>query len=120
MSETNVSMSEWEWEGVMNTPERQEAAEKRAAEAADKRAAEAADKLEFLSGFHQQCAARRKNRIEITACRYSTGALAAGVAAYFAGTGGIGWLAWVLGGMAAVMGLIAAFGFGKACGMSCR
>ena len=112
MSETNVSMSEWEWEGVMNTPERQEAAEKRAAEAADKR--------EFLSDFHQQCAARRKNRIEITACRYATGALGAGVAAYFAWSGGIGWLACVLGGIAAVVGLIAAYGFGKACGMSCR
>lgn len=112
MSKINVSMSEWEWEGVMNTPERQEAAEKRAAEALDKR--------EFLSDFHRQCAARRKNRIEITACRYSTGALAAVVAAYFAGTGGIGWLAWVLGGAAVVLGLIAAYGFGKACGMSCR
>ena len=112
MSETKVSMSEWEWEGVKNTPERQEAADKRAAEAADKR--------EFLSDFHQQCAARRKVRIEITACRYSTGALAAGVAAYFAGNGGIGWLAWVLGGMAALMGLIAAYGFGKVRGMACR
>lgn len=112
MSENKVNMSEWEWEGVMNTPERQEAA--------NQRAAEAEDKQEFLSSFHQKCAARRKVRIEITACRYSTGALAAGVAAYFAGTGGIGWLAWVLGGVAAVLGLIAAYGFGKVRGMACR
>lgn len=112
MSKINVSMSEWEWEGVMNTPERKEAAEKRAAEALDKR--------EFLSDFHQQCAARRKNRIEITACRYACWTLAAGVAACFAGNDGIGWLSWVLGGTAVVLGLIAAYGFGKACGMSCR
>lgn len=112
MSENKVNMSEWEWEGVMNTPERQEAADKRAAEAEDKQA--------FLSSFHQKCAERRKIRIEITACRYACWALAAGVAACFAGNDGIGWLAWVLGGAAVVLGLIAAYGFGKACGMSCR
>lgn len=112
MNENNATMSEWEWEGVMNTPERQEAA--------NQRAAEVKGKQEFLSSFHQKCAARRKIRIEITACRYCTGALAAGVAAYFAGAGGIGWMAWVLGGVAAVMGLIAAYGFGKARGMDCR
>lgn len=112
MSENKVSMSEWEWDGVLDTPERRAAAEKRAAEKMDKQ--------EFLSDFHQQCAARRRNRIEVMAYRYTAGALAAGAAAYYAGSGGIGWLAWVLGGAAVVLGLIAAYGCGKARGMVCR
>ena len=116
MIENNVLMSDWEWDGIVNDPERKEAADKRAAEDA----ARMEDRQHFLSGFHQKCAERRKVHIENTACRYFTGALAAGVAAYFSGAGGIAWMAWVLGCAAVVLGMIATYGFGKACGMSCR
>jgi fatty acid desaturase len=110
MIENNVTMSEWEWEGILNTPERQKAAAKRTA--AD------TGKQERLSEFHRHCAERLKKRLEISACRYATGAVGAGVAAYFAGD--IAWLTLVLWGIALVAGLIAAYGFGKACGIACK
>lgn len=116
MSENKVNMNEWEWEGVTNTPERQEIADRRFARDQQRRA----EREEFLCNFYQKNEERRKKRLEVQSCRYCTGAMAAGVAAYFTGTGGMGWLAWVLGGMAVVLGLISAYGFGKACGMGCR
>lgn len=102
-------MSEWEWENIINDPERQEAANESIA-AENRRRAEKEDKL---CQFHRNNAQRKKTRVEIQACKYLMGALTAGVAAYFAGYGGIGWLAWVLGGAAAIMAGVAIYGLGR-------
>lgn len=110
MSETeSVPMSNWEWDGVVNDPKRMETANARIAQENQRRA----QKEMLLSQFHQKNEVRRKSRVEVEACRYATGALAAGVVAYYVGTGGVDWLAWALGSVAAVLALIAAYGFGK-------
>ena len=97
------------WEDIVNDPVRQEAADKRAVEE-DKRRA---DKEERLCQIHERNAERRRNRVEIQACRYATGALATGVVTFLIGDGSIGWLAWILGIVAAGLALISCFGFGR-------
>lgn len=101
---------EFEWDGIVNNPERKAAADRRAAEEASLRMG----KDETLAGFHQKLAKRRRERIDIQAFRYALTALGAGVAAWFVGMGGIGWLAWTLGAVALVLGLISSYGFGRA------
>ena len=97
------------WEDIVNDPVRQEAADKRAVEEDNRRA----DKEDRLCQFHERNAERRRSRVEIQACRYATGALAAGVVAFLVGNGGIGWLARILGIVAAGLALISCFGFGR-------
>ena len=110
MSENkSVPMSNWEWDNIVNDPSRMEAADVRIAQENQRRA----DKEMLLCEFHQKNEVRRKKRVEIEACRYACGALATGLVAYFVGAGGVDWLAWTLGSVAAVIALIAAYGFGK-------
>lgn len=101
---------EMEWDGIINDPERRAAADQRAAEESKLRM----NRQEILADFHDKCAERKKERIEVQAFRYTVAALAAGAAAWFVGDGGIGWLAWVLGVGAVVLGLIGSYGFGRA------
>lgn len=109
MSNQNVNMSDWEWDGVVNTPERQEAAAQRHM----KEQKDRAEKEGFLCNFYEKTEQRRKVRVEVEACRYTLGAMIAGLVAYFCGVGGVAWLAWVLGASAVALALIAAYGFGK-------
>lgn len=109
MSKDNIPMSDWEWESVVNTPERQEAADQRYVKEQQGRT----EKEEFLCNFYEKNEQRRKTRVEIQACRYSLVSMVCGAVAYFCGDGGVDWLAWVLGVVAGVFALIAAFGFGK-------
>ena len=101
---------EMEWDGIVNDPARRAAADQRAAEEAKLRM----NRQEILADFHDKCAERRKERIEGLAFKYSVAALAAGATAWFVSAGGIGWLAWVLGAAAVVLGLIGSYGFGRA------
>lgn len=110
MSETkSVPMSNWEWDGIVNDPNRMETADVRIAQENQRRA----EKEMLLCQFHQKNEVRRKKRVEIEACRYVCGALATGVVAYYVGAAGVNWLAWALGSVSAVLALIAAYGFGK-------
>ena len=109
-------MSDWEWDGIVNDPKRQAEADERAADQAKRMEG----RKEIFDDFHQKAAARRKERTMITACRNLTGMIATGLAAYFASTGGVAWLARVFGSAAVVSGMIAAYGFGKVRGMVCR
>lgn len=107
MSKGNVKMA---WDCIFNDPTRKAEADKRAEEEARLRM----DRQEILADFHEKCAERRKDRIEGQAFRYTVAAMAIGAAAWFVGDGGIGWLAWVLGAGAVVLGLIGSYGFGRA------
>ena len=102
--------SEFEWEGIVNDPERKAEGDKRAAEEAFLRK----DKREIFADFHQKCEKRRKGRIEAQAFRHTIAGLATGAVAFFVGCGGIGWLAWALGVVAVVLGLVGSYGFGCA------
>lgn len=97
------------WENIFEDPARQENVDNRIA-AENRRRAE---REERLCQFHQANADRKRSRMEVQACRYATGALAAGAVAFLVGDGGIGWLAWILGIIAACLALISCFGFGR-------
>lgn len=97
------------WEEIIDDPARRAAADRRAEEAAEKDAGKEA----FLGSFYEKRQRHRKEQTQIRAFRYSCAALAAGLVAYFVGHGGIGGLAWFLAAVAAIMAMIAAYGFGK-------
>ena len=101
---------EFEWDGIVNDPERKAEADKRAAE----QAASAKDKKEIFADFYKNETERRKGRTTIQAIRYTVAALATAAVAWFVGAGGIVWLACALGAIAVSLGLIASYGFGCA------
>ena len=103
----NHEPCEFEWDGIVNDPERKAEADKRAAEQV------ASDKKEMFANFYSEEAKRRKGRTTIQAIRYAVVALATAAVAWIVGTGGIVWLAWVLGAVAVSLGLIASYGFGR-------
>lgn len=109
-----MSKEKFVWEDIVNNPERQEAASKRMADE-DKRRAESEEKL---CQWHQNRAEHRRSTVEIQATKYAMGAVACAVVAYFAGNGGITWMAWTLGIVGAVLAVISCFGFGRVHEMS--
>ena len=104
----NHEPCEFEWDGIVNDPERKAEADKRAAEQV------ASDKKEMFVNFYYEEAKRRKGRTTIQAIRYTVAALATAAVAWFVGAGGIVWLACALGAIAVSLGLIASYGFGCA------
>ena len=67
---------EFEWDSIMNDPERKAAADRRAAEEASLRMG----KQEVFAGFYEKRAEHRKEYVQVQAMRYAIGAMAAGAA----------------------------------------
>lgn len=97
------------WDSIINNPARHEEINRRSADENRRRA----EREERLCQFNYATADRKRTRMEVQACRYVTSALAAGVVACLAAYGGLNWLAWILGIVAAGLALIASFGFGR-------
>ena len=108
MSENNVPMNEREWDGIVNTPERQEEADRRYAREQQIRA----EKEEFLCNFYEKNEQRRMAMIEMRAIKYFLTAMVLGLAAYFLGETSLKWLAWTAGAFSVVFALITAYGLG--------
>ena len=104
MNENDVSVSQWEWDNIVNDPKRQAAAEERAAN-------ERAEQESRLCAIRQRCAERKKAKLLFKVYMFLVGALAAGVIARYAGQGGIDWLAQMMVITAAVFGTIACLHF---------
>ena len=98
----NTPWEEAEWERIVNAPERQAEGDMRAA-----------DRDEILANFHERSEQRRKERIQIAACRYTAVALACGLLSYAFGHYGISWLAWVMGAAAGAFAITASYVFGR-------
>ena len=75
----NHEPCEFEWDGIVNDPERKAEADKRAAEQV------ASDKKEMFANFYFEEAKRRKGRTTIQAIRYTVTALATAAVAWFVG-----------------------------------
>lgn len=115
-----VPMSEWEWEGVVNSLRHKEEGDRREAErkiAAEAKANANSKEKEMFAHFHEERAQHRLERIQIDAARYGVAAVLAGVLAYITGTNGISWLAWLLGIVGGVLAIVSSFGFGIARGI---
>lgn len=115
-----VPMSEWEWEGVVNSLRHKEEGDQREAErkiAEEAKANANSKEKEMFANFHEERAQHRLERIQIDAARYGVSAVLAGVLAYITGTNGISWLAWLLGIVGGVLAIVSSFGFGIARGI---
>lgn len=115
-----VPMSEWEWEGVVNSLRHKKEGDQREAErkiAAEAKANANSKEKEMFANFHEERAQHRLERIQIDAARYGVAAVLAGVLAYITGTNGISWLAWLLGIAGGVLAIVSSFGFGIARGI---
>lgn len=100
--------ADMEVEGVVNTAERQERADRRYAREQQHRA----EKEEFLCNFYEKNEQRRMAKTEMRAIRYFLTAMALGLAAYFLGETSLKWLAWTAGAFSVVCALITAYGLG--------
>jgi hypothetical protein len=100
-------MSSWEFEGICNTPERQEAADR-------KWQKEKEVQLRKNRQRQQEVRAKgRRQRVEITAVRCGIVASALVILGiYFLCGGGIGWLGGVLMGCGGLCACVAAYGAG--------
>lgn len=98
-----------ELEPIVNSPEHSAEGDKRAAASE----AEDADREELLANFHERCERRRKERTQISACRYGVIALACGLLAYACSYYGINWLAWIIGIAAVAFAITSSYGFGR-------
>ena len=108
MSENkNVPMSNWEWDGIVNEHAGTEAAQHRASDADGVQEA----KKHMFDNFYEKSEQRRKVRTGVTAARYAI--LAIGLTAVAWLVRDMTGLALTLGGIALVLGLIAAYGAGK-------
>lgn len=98
-----------EWEPVVNAPDHQADADQRAAASE----AEDVDREALLANFHERCEKRRRERTQITACRYGMLALACGLLAYACSYYGINWLVWIIGIAAGAFAITSSYGFGR-------
>lgn len=110
MSETNVTMSEWEWSDIVNDPARKVAADKKEADESKRRS----EKDARLCEFHRRSAERKKAKVAAEAFMYLMASLAVCVIAKYAWAGGIPWFGWTMVIVASTLGAIACFGFGRA------
>lgn len=110
MGETNATLSEWEWSGIVNNPARKAAAEQAATDENKRRA----EKEARLCEVHRRSAERRKAKMASEAFLYLMASLAFGVIAKYAWSGGIPWFGWTMVITASILGAIACFGFGRA------
>lgn len=103
-----ATTSTFEWDGVMETPERREEAERRYAREQKVRA----DKEAALCQFRERQEEKRRERVEIRSVRYAICAIAAAVVAVLFGSVDLTWAVWISGGISVIMALISAYGAG--------
>lgn len=98
-----VPMSDWEWEGIINDPDRQ-----------DSIVAHYDEKELNKERFHAKYNGKRRDKILFQAAKYLTAAVGFMAVTAIAMEVSVSWLAWGAGAMAVIMALIASYGFGKA------
>lgn len=106
MSENNVTMSSWEFEGICNTPERQAAADRKWQQEKE---------AEIRANRERQQEIRelgRRQRVEITAVRTGICAMAAGILGVYFFDMGLRWPGGILLGLCALGACVAAYGAG--------
>ena len=103
-----ATVSTFEWDGVMETPERKAAAEQLYIREQQERA----EKEDALCRFRERQEERRAQRVEIGAVRYAICSMTAAVAAVLFGSAELTWAVWISGGAAVILALLSAYGFG--------
>lgn len=116
MNENNATVSQWEWDGIVNDPARKAAADRKVSDESKRRA----DAEERLCRARERCTERRKKRAVFVGFMYVLAALVSCVIARYAFSGSLTWFGWTMVVAASVFAANACFDFGRACEMQSK